>query len=83
MAQYRIYLVDNADSADIVQKAVSVDCKTDDEAVGYARTLIKTGGRASLWDSDTSDRLLIGSLTLNPGPSDSADVRRSPRRHVT
>ena len=79
MAHYRVYL---ANHADLVQKAVSVDCETDDEAVDYARTLIKPGGQASFWNSDTSDRLLIGSLPMNPGPSDTAAVRRALRRYV-
>ena len=74
MAHYRVYLADNAG---LVQKAVSVDCETDVEAVNYAQSLIKPGRRANFWNSNTSDRLSIGLLTLNPGLPDSADVRRS------
>ena len=80
MAHYRVYLADNANS---VQKAVSIDCETDDEAVRCARTLIKPGGRAILWDGDTSNRLSIGSLSSNPGLPDTADVRRSLGRYIT
>ena len=74
MARYRVCL---SDAADFVQETVSIDCQSDDEAVDYARTLIKAGGQVDVWNSDLTVGPLIGSFALNPGILGSALVRRS------
>lgn len=74
MAQYRIYL---SDEANFVQKAVGCDYPTDDDAVAYARTLIKAGGRVEIWTEDTLITPLLGSISHKPGPLSAALLRRS------
>ncbi len=77
MALYRVYL---SDAADLVQRTVSIDCGSDDEAVDHARTLIKAGGEVEVWNRDTTTGPLIGLLASTPGAMSSALVKRSAHR---
>lgn len=79
MARYRIFL---SDALDYVQEAISLDCCNDQEAMVYARTLIKPHGHVDLWNSNTIGPL-IGSLTLHPGILCSALVKRCFKATVT
>ena len=73
MARRRVLL---SDAADFVQESVSVGCRSDDEAVAHARTLIENGGRVEVWNSGTTAGPLVGSFTVNPGILGSALVKR-------
>ena len=77
MALYRVYL---SNAADLVQRTISIDCGSDDEAVDHARTLIRTGGEVEVWNGDTTNGPLIGLLASTQGAMSSALVKRSARQ---
>ena len=74
MARYRVYLMDEAE---FVQKTAAAECASDAEAVDYARTLIRHGGRVDLWTDDVPPTALIGWFRPDAEPFSGALVRRT------
>lgn len=72
MARFRVCLTD---VEDVIKKAVTIECPSEDLALDYAKTLIKENGRVELWRDVTIDGPQIGSLQPRPDAWSSAWVR--------